>query len=665
MKQFSPSDIQRLRQASLDDPRILKKILNDNAVVLNHPVLVPETGCATWELFYYCPKHGVPLIWDRLSPEAYRCPVDNEILTGEPYRGAWWRKLNDLNARACYQLGIAWMLTGEKVYFTLVRDILMQYARYYPSYAEHGGIPYNGPGKMNAQTLCEALCLSEFVKGYDLIYDALTPAERTLIERDLLRACADFLISKRWEQLHNHEVRINSALAMTGAVLDDPRYLHTGVNAVWGLHDQLRCGVLKGGLWFEGSLHYHHYALQGFFEFERMVRYAHQDYSLMAQPYYKKMLDLPLRLLMPDDTEPAFNDCIPLKDTVTYPDLYEFAYACYGEESYARMLSIMYHREPRTSLAAFLYGDPRLRITEPVRETGNYHDPDNGITIFRNPDQGRAVVVKHTPYGGEHDHYDKPGLIIYDQNVAILPDMGTTGYGAPMHYSYYKNTLTHNVLCAEESNQPPVNPRVLSFSETDDYAQVTIEVDWREPPADVPCLTRIEWNTFAYRDIIYRRKVVVYEHMVVDITRVSNPHRRQLDNILHIDGERLMTTGSYLPLRDYDETDPMFYFSECFVTRMGRTVTVPFRTLMGKKIQIHCACSDPKAELHQLRGPANPPLTSLSYLKTRSRAASFISVHVIDLHPEEDLMRNVFISMRQNTVNIASDLQREIITHPI
>ena len=122
MKQFSPSDIQRLRQASLDDPRILKKILNDNAVVLNHPVLVPETGCATWELFYYCPKHGVPLIWDRLSPEAYRCPVDNEILTGEPYRGAWWRKLNDLNARACYQLGIAWMLPFRRIFLGVGRD---------------------------------------------------------------------------------------------------------------------------------------------------------------------------------------------------------------------------------------------------------------------------------------------------------------------------------------------------------------------------------------------------------------------------------------------------------------------------------------------------------------------------------------------------------------
>lgn len=64
-------------------------------------------------------------------------------------------------------------------------------------------------------------------------------------------------------------------------------------------------------------------------------------------------------------------------------------------------------------------------------------------------------------------------------------------------------------------------------------------------------------------------------------------------------------------------------------------------------------------------GPANPPLTSLSYLKTRSRAPAFISVHVIDLHPEEDLMRNVLISLRQNTVTITSDLQQEIITHTV
>lgn len=46
-----------------------------------------------------------------------------------------------------HQLGIAWMLTGEKVYFMLVRDILMQYARYYPAMPSTGGYPITAPGK--------------------------------------------------------------------------------------------------------------------------------------------------------------------------------------------------------------------------------------------------------------------------------------------------------------------------------------------------------------------------------------------------------------------------------------------------------------------------------------------------------------------------------------
>ena len=58
-----------------------------------------------------------------------------------------WRKLNDLNALACYELGIAWMLTGEQAYFTRVRDILMASARYYPGMPNTGGSPITAPEK--------------------------------------------------------------------------------------------------------------------------------------------------------------------------------------------------------------------------------------------------------------------------------------------------------------------------------------------------------------------------------------------------------------------------------------------------------------------------------------------------------------------------------------
>ena len=39
----------------------------------------------------------------------------------------------------------------------------------------------------------------------------------------------------------------------------------------------------------------------------------------------------------------------------------------------------------------------------------------------------------------------------------ITPDLGTTGYGALMHYDYYKNTGSHNTVNIEGNNQAPAN----------------------------------------------------------------------------------------------------------------------------------------------------------------------------------------------------------------
>lgn len=88
------------------------------------------------------------LIWDRHSPGLHHCPIDHASFAGEPYDGAWWRWLNGLNAKACYELAVLWLLTNEPHYLSKVRDILMQYAKYYPDYQEHGGIPYNGQVKL-------------------------------------------------------------------------------------------------------------------------------------------------------------------------------------------------------------------------------------------------------------------------------------------------------------------------------------------------------------------------------------------------------------------------------------------------------------------------------------------------------------------------------------
>jgi hypothetical protein len=214
--------------------------------------------------------------------------VDGEILVGEPYTGAWWRTLNDLNAKGCHYFGLLWILTKDDKYLRLCEEILVKYARYYPTYEVHGDIPYNGPGKANSQTICDALWIKELAYGYDLIKDELSAAVISFIEKDLFKCCAEFLKEHRSNQIHNHEVIIASAIGIIGILIRSRDLINFAINEKYGLRYQLENAVLKDNFWFEGSISYHNFALNCFFAFEKFA--CNTNLGLMMLPKYREML---------------------------------------------------------------------------------------------------------------------------------------------------------------------------------------------------------------------------------------------------------------------------------------------------------------------------------------------------------------------------------------
>lgn len=120
-----------------------------------------------------------------------------------------------------------------------------------------------------------------------------------------------------------------------------------------------------------------------------------------------------------------------------------------------------------------------------------------GLTLWRRPQQ--ALLIKHSPWGGEHDHYDRLGLMLWHRDGWLLTDMGTTGYGAKMHYDYYKNSATHNTLSVNQTNQPPANPQVLGWHMDSDSLWLDSEVDWGKPPPELNSHSRVEWDAAAWR----------------------------------------------------------------------------------------------------------------------------------------------------------------------
>ncbi|MCQ1061093.1 heparinase II/III family protein [Photobacterium sp. ZSDE20] len=534
MLQFSSQQMVAIKNKATQS--MIDALKNDNEVVLNNPVLVPEDGRATWNLYYFCPEHGVRLTWDRDKPLSHICPVDGKEFTGEPYDGAWWRWLNGLNAKACYDLGLLWQITEEPIYLEKVREILLAYATYYPDYEVHGGIPYNGPGKANAQTLCEANCHIDLARGYDFIKQALTEQEQDKIEKRLLREGAEFLMEHRSAQLHNHEMKINATIGVIGLILDDHRYIDFALNTDYGIHYQLNHGCLGEGMWFEGSVHYHYYALQALLNFEKI---AHSTpYSVSSNPNYLKMMKFPLKLVMNNGDFPRLNDSIAGQEKLTHAHLFEFAYKQTPCEEFAQVLTSIYQNISRDNIDALLYGVDELPNAEPIK-CQSMHAEQAGLTICYDEARNNSMLLKHAPYGGEHDHYDRLGLILNRNGKEILPDLGTTGYGAELHYGYYKNTATHNTLVVNQQNQSPINPTLLNYQQNDKYTLVASEANWANEPAEVDSHTLVQWDEEAYRDVCFRRAILWLGDAAVELNTVINPHQQQLDLTYHVRGTHL------------------------------------------------------------------------------------------------------------------------------
>ncbi|CAM4373334.1 heparinase II/III domain-containing protein [Vibrio agarivorans] len=627
MLQFTAQEMAAIKQKA--SRSTIEALIKNNEVVLNNDVLVPVDGRATWNLYYFCPEHGVRLTWDRDKPESHCCPVDGKEFTGEPYDGAWWRWLNGLNAKACYDLGLLWHLTDEPVYLERVREILLAYATYYPDYEVHGGIPYNGPGKANAQTLCEANCHIDLARGYDFIKSALTAEEQEKIEVCLLREGADFLIEHRTDQLHNHEMKINATIGVIGLILDEQQYLDFALNTDYGIHYQLNHGAIGDGMWFEGSIHYHYYALQALQNFEKMA--CNTPYSVASNPNYLKMMKYPLQLVLNTGDFPRLNDCIAGQEKLTHAHLFEFAYKQHPCDEFASALASIYQNISRDNIDALLYGVDELPHAQPLK-CQSTHCPEVGITIEIDKARNNAMLLKHAPYGGEHDHYDRLGLILTRDGQEILPDLGTTGYGAELHYGYYKNTATHNTLVVNQQNQPPIDPTLLSYQQGDDFTLVDTLADWSQPEASVDSHTIVQWDSAAYKEVAFRRTMLWFGDLALELNVIDNPHRQKLDLTYHVRGKH--KDNEQRVAIDNPLDGALARMMETHLVEAQRSFTQGYK-IEGQADYLQHVITDGDVDVLTGYAPDNPATSDLAYSLIRSNSTKLRAVVLHDLSSKQ------------------------------
>lgn len=625
MIQFSAEEIERLRKRARLWPAAADRMKQGAAQLMEEPAVVPETGIGNWTLYYYCPSCSVQLEFDWHDGHHHRCPCCGQVLSGEPYDSAWWGIVNSKNSTGVFQMGLLYTMTGKEAYAQKAIAIMLEYSHYYKDYEVHGDIPYNGPGKSGAQTLDEANFLRSFAMAYDLLEGCMTKQQRESVRDNMLLPGAEFLMEHRHRQLHNHEVIINSAIAIIGLIFEVEEYVQAAVYGEYGMLDQLERGMLPNHMWFEGAFGYHFYALTSFFAYEKFA--LHTPHSQINHPNYKAMMELLVSHLEPGFRIPMLNDT-NYGHTSASLYLYEFAYREIGGEKLLYILNKLYEQEERTNLEALIYGAEKL--PECSVDFPNYHVAAGqyGNTILRGKD-GRHLLFKHDSYGGEHDHYDRLGISYLAYGKRIAPDLGTTGYGAVMHYDYYKNTGSHNTVVIGEENQAPANGRLTRYEECDGMIYVEAEADWTAPYEMPDSFTIVQWNEACYRPVKMERKIAWAEDYFVDVVTVSGADPDcSIDWVMHFFGENTAAPAG-AKIETFSEKKPYKYLHSMREIETNGLDETTIMTYQDGDVTTQVYGASWGQTLYYGKGPDNPSVSDINYQIERCFGGRVVYAHVV------------------------------------
>ncbi|RTE11225.1 heparinase II/III domain-containing protein [Paenibacillus whitsoniae] len=604
------------------------------------PLDIQDGEHGNWGHYYYCPDDAARLSFDLRRPLEHPCPVCGKVWTGEPFNGAWVSLRHSGIGTGIKKIAFASRMEDSRdAWRALVKDALLQYAAHYDSFEVHGDIPYNGPGKLFAQTLDEAHWIIDLVLAYRCIEDKLDEEARRAIREGLFRPCAAFLIAHKESQLHNHAVLITSAIAMLGVVLGDDAVRQAGLEGEYGLLDQLDRGVLPGGFWYEGAFTYHYYAFDSVLYYCMLVEYT--DWELHYHPAFRCMFDFPLNFILPDGSLPRLNDASSVSSLFTYVPFYELAYGWYGEQRYVEVLRRAYglaqepvlkgerfSTVPRNTLHALLYGcdlegKPHGNSSLAMMMATSYSSSGSGLTKLVLP-SGAHLLVKISPFGGEHDHMDRLGLSFGIDAKPIFEDIGTTAYGVPMHYAWYKHTYSHNTVCLNGQDQPPVDAERIAFQNETWGSWVVSEADWRKrdyhlknnitlPEAMCP------WDEQAYRGAVVRRLNVLHEQYLIDVMAVQLPDEREIEVLYHMSGDLMAEAGDWRP-----SSEPLSRLApELFENKRSKPL-LPSDMLVwsiGGEHVFHAVWSSEATVLYTARTPDNPPTKRRTTVVERAKAS--------------------------------------------
>jgi hypothetical protein len=300
---------------------------------------------------------------------------------------------------------------------------------------------------------------------------------------------------------------------------------------------------------------------------------------------------------------------------------------------------------------SLLYGVDEVPSCEEALPGNYFSEGGSCIAVINDEKRGHSLLLKATPYGGEHDHYDRMSLSFSPFGKRVCADMGTaSGYGAPLHYSYFKNTATHNTVAINGDNMPPVNSDIVEYREdSEDDITLKVKTEWREGFVMPDSFTIKQWVDESYENVKMIRTVRWLGDYFIDVFRVESDKTLNKDWVWHIDGELKNLPRDAAYLGSPWSKDPQSKLHDAYEAVGAGTDKYSY-DCKDFDLDIY-AYSDGKRVIFA-KGPNNPSTTDISYIMESTNEMNVTYVNVFEAHKGEAKIDTVSVVCSNRTADV-------------
>lgn len=597
--------------------------------------------------------------------EGLRGQIETRIKHGVPVPvpadggGGYTHEQHKQNAKTIYEAGKLYELTGEDKYKDFALTVLEDYAKLYPTLGLHPKRKEGHPaGMMFWQGLNESWWLVYVNQGYESIRADLSDEQRSNIEDNLFHPMVEFLSEgspDTFNRIHNHGTWAAAAVGMTGFVLDNQEYVD---KALYGLDKSGDAGFLKqidllfspDGYYTEGP-YYQRYALMPYILFAQAIERNQPEQKIFE---YKDGVILKAMLatvqLSYNDKFFPINDAIREKGLNTAELRYAMAIA-YDLTKDPSLLSIAERQDPFVptiegrALAEAIDAGKSVPFKFKSMKFRDGGQGEGGALLVLRSGEGRkdaAVVMKATSQGLGHGHFDRLGLLYFDNGGEVIADYGASrflnvepkngGHYLTENRTWAKQTVAHNTLVVDEKSHfggdwrvgEEHTPEILAFEDS--------------PGASFMAAR----SNGAYEDTTLTRIIAMVDRdsggqYVVDVMVADSETDHTFDLPIHFKGQLIETT---LPFQHKTELlTPMgraagyqHLWKASETPALAAGALQDFSILLEDKFYTLTFAVDLPVNAYLTRVGANDPDNNLRneqalLLRSRGQAASFVSVY--------------------------------------